>query len=263
VLASRLSAQRNRGEGEETLNFFPHTTTQLRISPACTQAVMNMATYSVLSSQAHYDYSLDIDEFAERVRSDNTTVKFADWKYAEVIDCRKSTTNTFTGFKDCLEGIKPLRPPLEPGEAADGSVLTVDKQVYNDELGFEGSGDAPDCAGPSTWTRMWHVWDKWGWTVVYTVGLSLLALSCATACCFRCITHELTLHFCPFCKGPAGCAQNAKTKASEMMTRVAQPWMRSRTRSRIVDAVASLRARLPSRQHTTKVAAVSPGPNVP
>jgi len=257
VLASRLNAQRNRGEGEETLNFFPHTTTQLRISPACTQAVMNMATYSVLSSQAHYDYSLDIDEFAERVRSDDKTVKFADWKYAEVIDCRKSTTKTFTGFKDCLEGIKPLSRkaadaagmPLEPEEAAGGSVLTVDKLVYNDELGFEGGGDAPDCAGPSTWTRLWHVWDKWGWTVVYTVGLILLALSCATACCFRCISHPLTLRFCPFCEGPARCAQKAKNKAIEKMPRCRVP-------KPIVNAVASLRARLPSRQHTNQVTPV-------
>jgi hypothetical protein len=259
VLAERLKANRNRGEGEETLNFFPHTTTQLRISPACTQALMNMATYSVLSSQAHYDYSLDIDEFAERVRSDDKTVKFADWKYAEVIDCRKSTTNTFTGFKDCLEGIKPLSRKaadaagMEPGEAAGGSVLTVDKLVYNDELGFDGGGDAPDCAGPSTWTRLWHVWDKWGWTVVYTVGLSLLACCCCCACGFRCITHRLTLRLCPFCIGPAEAAKAKKERAIEYIEYIAV----------ICRSLGSRSRSWMRRQYTTKVTAMSPGPNVP
>jgi hypothetical protein len=103
------AASKNRAAiaagGANMFGFFPHTTTQRKIPPACTEAVINMATYSYLRAQAHYDFSLSIDTFANKVQSGAT-----DDKYAEVVDCRKSVTSTSDGLKKCLDGYKPLRP---------------------------------------------------------------------------------------------------------------------------------------------------------
>lgn len=84
---------------------WPHTSTQMKITPACTAALMNMATYAYLASQRHFDFSLNIADFDSKLTSGTP-----DPKYAEVTDCLQKSTSTKVGLKKWLDGHKPLLP---------------------------------------------------------------------------------------------------------------------------------------------------------
>lgn len=109
---------------------WPHTATQMKITPACTAALLNMATYAYLSGRRHFDFSLNIADFDSKVTSGTT-----DPKYAEVIDCRKKSTSTKAGLKKCLDGYKPLRPA---GYVAPSAIIDKGRNPFYD-------GSKPDC----------------------------------------------------------------------------------------------------------------------
>jgi hypothetical protein len=134
-LKDHLNTVKEAVTGKNGRKRFPHTSTQMKISPACTAALLNMATYAYLASWRHFDFSLNIPDFDSKVTSGTT-----DAKYAEVIDCRKKSTSTKAGLKKCLDGHRPLRPP---GYVAPSAIIDKGRQTFYD-------GSKPDCTPDTT-----------------------------------------------------------------------------------------------------------------